>query len=175
MTKFTEQQIEAAVSAFLQWKLPDSVCSDTCVSDITYATRYPDLRSGTNLLTADEARQMVTHVCAALLAAAPAPASDGWRPIESAPSAKAVLVAYTNRSGKRRVVKAVRYEQFQSEQEFDEFDTVEYCEAKDAYFIPAGWYEMIDNWDDFSSVSITEGKPAFWCDLPTPPAQEEGK
>ena len=103
------------------------------------------------------------------------PASDGWLPIESAPSAKAVLIAYTNRSDKWRIVKAVRYERFQSEQEFDEFDTAEYCEAKDAYFIPAGGYELIDNWDDFSSVSIDEGKPTFWRDLPTPPAQEEGK
>ena len=97
------------------------------------------------------------------------PVSDEWRTVESAPSAKAVLIAYKNRSDKWRIIKAVRYEQFQSEQDFDEYDTAEYCEAKDAYFTPAGWYELIDNWDDFSSVSVNEGKPLFWCDLPTFP------
>lgn len=56
--------IDGMVDRFLQWKLPDSVCSDACAADRTYATRYPGLRSGTNLLTADEARQMIEHVLA---------------------------------------------------------------------------------------------------------------
>jgi hypothetical protein len=45
------------VDRFLCWPLPESVCSDTCASK----PGYPH-RSGTTLLTADEARQMFTHV-----------------------------------------------------------------------------------------------------------------
>lgn len=51
---------KALVDRFLAWKLPASVCSDTCVTDRNYG--FP--RSGTNLLDADEARQMVEHLFA---------------------------------------------------------------------------------------------------------------
>lgn len=54
------------VDRFLGWTLPDSVCSDTCatVRDYGKAEGWPP-RSGTSLLTADEARQMLEHVLAA--------------------------------------------------------------------------------------------------------------
>lgn len=56
------KHIDHLVKRFLQWPLPDSVCSDLCVTDRTYAIRYPGLRRGTNLLTADEARQMIEYL-----------------------------------------------------------------------------------------------------------------
>ena len=46
------------VDRFLAWPLPQSVCSDLCATDSNY--KFP--RSGTNLLTANEARQMLEHV-----------------------------------------------------------------------------------------------------------------
>lgn len=94
-----------------------------------------------------------------------------WQPIETAPSAKAVLVAYQNRCEKWCIVKATRYEQYQNEQPLDDDygECGEYCEEKDAYFTRAGWYELIDNWDDFSMVSIYEGEPVAWRPLPKPP------
>jgi hypothetical protein len=46
------------VDRFLSWPLPQSVCSDLCVTDRSY--KFP--RSGTNLLTADEARQMIEYL-----------------------------------------------------------------------------------------------------------------
>lgn len=46
------------VDRFLAWPLPKSVCSDQCVTD----NNYPNSRSGTNLLTATEARAMLEHV-----------------------------------------------------------------------------------------------------------------
>lgn len=51
------------VDRFLAWPLPDSVCSDPCVT----ANRYPNARSGTNLLTADEAEAMLAHVVEPLI------------------------------------------------------------------------------------------------------------
>jgi len=50
--------LDVLVSRFLAWPLPPSVCSDICVTEQHY--KFP--RSGTNLLTADEALQMLTHV-----------------------------------------------------------------------------------------------------------------
>jgi hypothetical protein len=50
--------IKALTDRFLAWRLPQSVCSDTCVSDQDY--KLP--RSGTNLLTADEAKQMLEYL-----------------------------------------------------------------------------------------------------------------
>lgn len=121
----------------------------------------------------DHAKEIAAYR-AALAAAPEPPVSDGWQPIETAPSAKHVLAAYKNQSGKWRVVKAVRYEQFQCAQPMDcEGESAEYCEEKDEYFIPAGWYELIDNWDDFSSVSIYEGEPSHWRPLPAPPKNEQ--
>lgn len=45
---------------FLSWNLPKSVCSDLCVTNRDY--QFP--RSGTNLLTGDEAEAMLRHVLA---------------------------------------------------------------------------------------------------------------
>lgn len=42
------------VDKFLAWPLPKTVCSDLCVT----VHNYPQPRSGTSLLTADEAAQM---------------------------------------------------------------------------------------------------------------------
>lgn len=47
------------VDRFLRWPLPESVCSDACVVQRGYPHRI-----GTNLLTADEARQMLEYVLA---------------------------------------------------------------------------------------------------------------
>lgn len=50
-------RIDALVSRFLAWPLPDSVCADECAS----VPGHP-LRHGTNLLTANEAKAMLLHV-----------------------------------------------------------------------------------------------------------------
>lgn len=47
----------AMVNRFLTWPLPESVCSDPCAT----MQGYPQ-RTGTNLLTADEALAMLEHV-----------------------------------------------------------------------------------------------------------------
>lgn len=50
--------IAELVDRFLSWPLPETVSSDPCVTVPASAGK----RSGTNLLTADEARQMLEHV-----------------------------------------------------------------------------------------------------------------
>ena len=54
--------IDELVNRFLSWPLPDSVCSDLCVTDIEWSKKYSYPRSGTNLLTAAEARQMFEYL-----------------------------------------------------------------------------------------------------------------
>jgi hypothetical protein len=72
----TGEIIDRLVDRFLQWKLPDSVCSDTCVTDKGYAERFPGTRSGTNLLSAGEARQMIEYVLSGAHASSSAAAID---------------------------------------------------------------------------------------------------
>ncbi len=48
------------VNRFLVWPLPKTVSSDFCVTE----PNYPHARVGTNLLTADEARQMLEYIFA---------------------------------------------------------------------------------------------------------------
>jgi hypothetical protein len=59
--------IEQLVDRFLAWPLPKSVASDPCVTD----RDYPHQRVGTNLLTADEARQMIEYLLTTQPAAVP--------------------------------------------------------------------------------------------------------
>jgi hypothetical protein len=49
--------VSRLVDKFLSWPLPESVCSDRCA----LIRGYPH-RSGTNLLTATEAEQMIRHL-----------------------------------------------------------------------------------------------------------------
>lgn len=58
-----ELNIESLVNRFLSWPLPNSVCSDVCATQ--QGTQH---RSGTTLLSATEAKQMLEHVLARALA-----------------------------------------------------------------------------------------------------------
>ena len=49
--------MDELVDRFLAWPLPWSVCADPCAS-----VQGDEHRTGTNLLTADEARQMIEHL-----------------------------------------------------------------------------------------------------------------
>ena len=56
--KPTKQRIDRLVNLFLAWPLPSSVCADLCTTNPEY--KFP--RSGTNLLSAEEARQMIEYL-----------------------------------------------------------------------------------------------------------------
>lgn len=49
--------VDELVNRFLAWPLPESVCADRCATEHGYPHR-----SGTHLLNADEARQMIEHL-----------------------------------------------------------------------------------------------------------------
>jgi hypothetical protein len=95
-----------------------------------------------------------------------------WRPASEKPEhGKTVLATYLNQYGKRRRVRAVYIGQYEEEEDSDDYDRcVEYCEEKDEYYLKEGWYELIDNWDTYSSVAIVEGAVDYW--MPFPPAPD---
>lgn len=106
----------------------------------------------------------------------PAPAQDmaGWIPVaERLPSSRQpVLACYTNAYGHGRTIRAQWLAKFQEESDdIDNFDA-EYDEETDTYYAPEGWYELIDNWGEYSSVGVTEGIITHWMPLPAAPADQ---
>ena len=96
-----------------------------------------------------------------------------WQSIATAPKGKEVLIHYVNELGKGRTIKAKYVERFFEESSPDS-ENDEYNEADDMYYTLPGWYELIDNWDDFSSVCVHHD-PSHWMPLPSPPTREESK
>lgn len=83
-----------------------------------------------------------------------------------------VLARYTNDYGHGRTIRAQWLAKFQQESEdLDNFDA-DYDEESDTYYDPEGWYELIDNWGEYSSVAVTEGIITHWMPMPLPPAPE---
>lgn len=103
-----------------------------------------------------------------LLFAAFTAARPYWRKIRSAPSNTALLVCYRRSKGEQRIIKAIRFERFQKEcgnsEEAEEM--AELCEETDIYYFPAGWYEPVDNWEDYTLVKLTDNTPEYWQPLP---------
>jgi hypothetical protein len=84
-----------------------------------------------------------------------------------------VLAVYINTAGKERIVRARYYRKFERDlgSDLDDSCPVDYNEDDDTYYIAEGWYELIDNWDDYYSVCITEGDVSYWTYLPLPPKE----
>ena len=85
-----------------------------------------------------------------------------WQPIETAPkTGKKVILFYLNRNNFPRTVMA----RWLTDDDAAEIDT-------DCVGLEGGWYECIDNWDDYTEVSIHEGEPTHWMPLPEQPRKD---
>lgn len=84
-----------------------------------------------------------------------------------------VLAFYRNSHGKGRIVNAmyVHEKEIESRPYSDDNDIGVYDEESDTYYWPAGWYECIENLDDYSCINVTEGKVTHWMPLPQPPSE----
>ena len=108
----------------------------------------------------------------AMLAASPAaPAADAWIPVsERLPdSGSTVISYYLNSYGKGRTIRAQHVEAWTIEAEDVAdvgTDCVEYSEQDDCYYLLQGWYECIDNLDEYYRVAVTEGPITHWMPLP---------
>ena len=97
-----------------------------------------------------------------------------WRTASELPEKGQIVIAtYLNQFGKRRRVRAVYIRQYEEEEgSEDDESCVEYCEEQDEWYLKEGWYELIDNWDNYSSVAIVEGVVDYWMPMPPAPKGE---
>jgi len=92
----------------------------------------------------------------------PQATEPAWRPIESAPKdGRKIIVTYANRNGLKRTVMAC----WLTDEAAAETDT-------DDVGLEEGWYECIDNWNDYTEIAIHEGEPSHWMPLPSPPKDD---
>ena len=101
---------------------------------------------------------------------------DRWIPCsERLPdTSRKVIAYYKNEYGKDRQVMAFHAGKFDVESGSDDEHT-DYCERGDTYYLPEGWHEVIENWDDYSSVAIS-CEITHWkerCAYPEAPKVEE--
>lgn len=95
-----------------------------------------------------------------------------WQLIETAPKdCTRVILAYRNAFCKWRRVIAFYAPKLTIEQDDCGEGWCEYDEVNDRFCLPEGWYECIDNWDDYSYVHIGENIPSHWMPLPPPPKE----
>ena len=114
---------------------------------------------------------------ASALASRPAEVDD-WISVEDRlPGKEHCLAAYVNASGKHRVIRAMYAGQFQIDAGEDAIDqgNCEYNEADDTFYLKAGWLECMDNWDDYSSIYVTDGIVTHWRSLPAAPSHTTNK
>ena len=82
-----------------------------------------------------------------------------WQPIETAPQTGCKLIlSYINSNNQRRTVMA----RWLTDEQAAETDA-------DDVGLECGWYECIDNWDDYTEIAIHQGEPTHWMPLPEPP------
>lgn len=119
-----------------------------------HAKQYPHMVKG---YTADAASVLRERL------AQPEQEPVAWQLIETAPkTGKKVILFYLNRNNFPRTVMA----RWLTDDEAAETDT-------DCVGLEGGWYECIDNWDDYTEVSIHEGEPTHWMPLPSYPITKE--
>lgn len=108
----------------------------------------------------DRAKVAITALRAAL--AQPGQEPVAWQLIETAPkTGRKVILFYLNRNNFPRTVMA----RWLTDDEAAETDT-------DCVGLEGGWYECIDNWNDYTEVAIHEGEPTHWMPLPPAPTAE---
>lgn len=108
----------------------------------------------------------------AVAAAFSRPAStqeQGWRPIESAPKMRKVIVFYRNSLGKGRRVMACYYTEKALEMHDDYSDVGEWDEESGTSYAPAGWYEEHDSDNPMMPL---QAEPTHWMPLPAEPKEE---
>jgi len=97
---------------------------------------------------------------------------SNWRKTSDCmpPAGVKVLAAYRNSHGHWRRICA-RYAPAKTF-ETDNEDWFEYDEETDTPYQPEGWYEIVDNWDEYSSSFVTEGEVTHWMPMPAPPEEQ---
>jgi uncharacterized protein YneR len=103
-------------------------------------------------------------------------AQSQWVSVEDELPKTKCIARYVNSHGNERTIMAEYIKQFtvEADNDCDSDGVSEYCEEKDTWYYKEGWWEVIDNWDDYHMVSVHQGEVTHWQALPTPPAKEQG-
>ena len=106
---------------------------------------------------------------------APPPERSQWVSVndQMPESRRTVLAYYTNRLGNGRRIRAQYIKAWTVPADDDadpDTECVEYSEQDDTYYLLEGWYECIDNWDEYMSIAVNEGPVTHWMPLPAAPA-----
>lgn len=112
----------------------------------SYATQYPHMQKG-YLLDAMEVLEAVLENSHS--------SQDSWRPIETAPKGRIVLVHYKNRLGNGRTMRARYYLP----------ETLD-SDSTESGWADEGWYEESEAYEYLMPL---EGEPTHWCPLPDAP------
>lgn len=83
-----------------------------------------------------------------------------------------VLVTAKTSGGHKYVCDAFHAEKFSISSEYGDELACEYNPEKDEYFLEEGWYEVIKNWDDYSSIVIQD-QVTHWMPLPELPEEDD--
>jgi hypothetical protein len=81
---------------------------------------------------------------------------------------KKVLAHYLNALGKPRTIIA-EWVPAKTREDSPDGDLGEYDDETDLFYWPEGWYEQIENWDDFAALLVSEGEITHWQPLPVVP------
>lgn len=95
-----------------------------------------------------------------------------WIPVTTQlpKSEKRVVAAYKNALGNWRIICAFYATKFSIEP--DDFDNIwddDWNEEEVTYYIPEGWYELVENLDDCSYLPVQYGTVSHWMPLPEAP------
>ena len=82
-----------------------------------------------------------------------------------------VLAHYFNALGNGRTICAIWVPAKTQSDSDGEDDFTKYDEETDKFYWPEGWYEQIENCEDFGWVRVYEGEVIYWQALPKWPAQ----
>lgn len=117
----------------------------------------------------------VAMLCAHASQAVPQQATAAWidAAVERPKSGVVVLACYRNSLGNLRRIRAQWIAAKTDEWGGDDGGIGEYDEAADTYWTPEGWYELIDNWNDYMAVAVSQGDVTHWMPLPAGPADGE--
>ena len=100
-----------------------------------------------------------------------------WIPVVRAlpDTTKKVLATYLNKAGKRRIVIAnwIQARTQKSPWDDQDIDIAEYDESSDECFLKEGWYECVENCEDYGMWWIYEGEVTHWMSMPPSPIREE--
>jgi len=92
-----------------------------------------------------------------------------WTSVADSLPEKYCLAVYETPSGKQRIIRAMYVAKFTVEAQGDDCYS-EINDENDIEYLREGWYELIDNWGEYSSVNVCEGVVTHWQPLPPLPS-----